>query len=191
MKKLFLLFSVLFSAFGLSSCGSDYFLDNYKKLTDKDHVYYYSSVDEIIDILDGTTEGKYVIFFGFPSCPWCQALAPVLNDVAKDNYLDIKEDGQNVIYYYDIKQIREDKSDEYNQILQLIGLEVPGEDDDLVAGVNRISVPYIVAVDNGVVVDKYMWDDTVVPKDDLESEIVLNDLYDRLDDLVSLVCGCD
>lgn len=188
MKKLLLIFSVFLSAIGLSSCGSDYFLDNYEKLTDENHVFYNSSVDEIIEILDGTTEGNYVIYFGFPTCPWCQALTPVLNEVAKDNYLHKKEKGQNVVYYYDIKQIREDKTDEYNQILELLGLEVPGEDDELVAGVNRIAVPYIVTVSDGVVYQKYMWD---IPKEDIESQDALDALYNDLDVIVAEICGCD
>ncbi len=188
MKKIFLLLSAVLSAIGLSSCGSDYFLDNYDKLTDKDHVLYNSSVDEIIDILDGTTEGKYVIFFGFPECPWCQGLMPVINEVAKDNYLHKKEEGQNVIYYYDIKDIRENNSEEYQEILTLLGLEVPGPDDELIAGENRIGVPYIVTVDNGTVIDQYMWD---VPKEDIENPEALEDLYNDLNTIIATVCGCD
>ncbi len=192
MKRLLLLFGVILSAIGLSSCGSDYFLDNYEGLTDKDHVYYNSEVDEILDILTGEKEGAYVIYFGFPSCPWCQALTPVLNEVAKDNFLDKKYEGQNVIYYYDIQEIRSNNSEEYQQILELLpALEVPGEDDELVAGVNRISVPYVVGVYNGEVLDEYMWDSTVVAKSDLNDEAVLTDLYNRLDILVEAVCGCD
>ncbi len=189
MKRVFILLGIILSVFGLTSCdNSDYFLENYEGLTDKEHVFYNSAVDEIIDILDGTKEGKYVVYFGFPSCPWCQALTPVLNEVAKDNYLHLKEDGQNVVYYYDIKEIRTNKTEEYNQILELLGLEVPGEDDELIDGVNKIAVPYVVAVDNGIVVDQYLWD---VEKSEIGDEVVMNDLYDRLDVLVEKVCGCD
>ncbi len=188
MKKLLLLLSTIISAIGLASCGSDYFLDNYEKLTDEDHVLYNSSVDEIIDILDGTTEGKYVIFFGFPSCPWCQALMPVINEAAKDNYLDYKEDGQDVIYYYDIKEIRDNNSEEYQEILTLLGLEIPGEGDDLVPGENRISVPYIVTVDNGTVIDQYMWD---VPIESINDQQALDDLYADLYAIIEKVCSCD
>ncbi len=191
MKKLVLLFVSLLTLVGLTSCGDDYFLDNYEGLTDKDHVYYQASVEEIIDILDSTKEGAYVIYFGFPSCPWCQGLTPTLNQVAKDNYLHRKEKGQNVIYYFDIKEIRSEMSEEYLTILDELGMERPAEGDTGEAGVSRISVPYVVGVYNGDVIDQYMWDDSEVDRVNINDEQVQADLYTRLDELVSQVCDCN
>ncbi len=192
MKKLLFGCITTVTATSLTSCiGEDYFLENYENLKDEEHVFYEAEVDEVIDILSGDTEGAYVIYFGFPSCPWCQSLTPVLNEVAKDNYLHKKEKGQDVIYYYDLKGIRGDLTEEYLLILDELGLERPIEGEDQVSGVNRISVPYIVGVNDGEVIDQYFWDDTIVPKDNLEDEVVLSDLYDRLDILVSAVCGCE
>lgn len=62
----------------------------------------YSSYDEVFKILD---KGTGVIYFGFPECPWCRNLVPVLVDAAD-------EAGIANIYYLnnrndrDVKKIR-------------------------------------------------------------------------------------
>lgn len=56
----------------------------------------YSTYDEIIDVIDNQTG---IIYLGFPECPWCRSVIPVLFDVAKDNEID-------TIYYLNIKNDR-------------------------------------------------------------------------------------
>lgn len=56
----------------------------------------YSSYDEIIDVIKNQTG---IIYLGFPECPWCRNIIPVLFDVAKDNNI-------NTIYYLNIKKER-------------------------------------------------------------------------------------
>ena len=52
----------------------------------------YSSYEEIFDILD---KGTGVIYLGFPECPWCRNLVPVLVDSAL-------EEKVSPIYYLNI-----------------------------------------------------------------------------------------
>jgi hypothetical protein len=56
----------------------------------------YSNPEEIIKLLDGDTG---VIYFGFPTCPWCRNAVPVLLEVAKEKKL-------KTIYYYDLSDIK-------------------------------------------------------------------------------------
>lgn len=55
----------------------------------------YSNYEEIFDILD---KGTGVIYLGFPECPWCRNLVPVLVDSALEEkvspiyYLNISSD---------------------------------------------------------------------------------------------------
>ena len=69
---------------------------NNTKITE-DNLYNYSSKEEILDLLDHKTG---VIYFGFPTCPWCQSMVVPLNEVAKDNKYD-------EIYYYNIRADRD------------------------------------------------------------------------------------
>ncbi len=75
----------------------------------EENVYYYATYDEIIEVL---TTGTGIVFFGFPACPWCQAYAPVLDEVARER--DVEK-----IYYLDIKEMREKDTDEYKKLVEL------------------------------------------------------------------------
>lgn len=57
----------------------------------------YSNYDEIIDLIEN---GTGIIYLGFPECPWCRSMVPVLLEVAKDNKMD-------KIYYLNIKNERD------------------------------------------------------------------------------------
>ncbi|MEG2448157.1 MAG: hypothetical protein RSB45_03775 [Bacilli bacterium] len=59
----------------------------------------YSSIEEIMDVLD---KGTGIIYFGFPECPWCRSAVPVLIDA-------VKEAGASKIYYYNAYPIRDVK----------------------------------------------------------------------------------
>ena len=57
----------------------------------------YSSYDEIFEVLKS---GTGVIYFGFPECPWCRNLVPVMLSAAKEVEID-------TIYYLNIKDDRD------------------------------------------------------------------------------------
>ena len=56
--------------------------------------------------------GTGIVFFGFPSCEFCQGYVPVLNEVAKE--LDVDK-----IYYLNIKSMRAENTDEYKKLVEL------------------------------------------------------------------------
>ncbi len=64
-------------------------------LNDK-NPFVYASEDDIKSLFDG---GTGVIYFGFPTCPWCRNVVPVLNEAIGNTSIEH-------VYYYNIKTIR-------------------------------------------------------------------------------------
>lgn len=102
----------------------------------KDNVFVYKTAKEIITILK---EGTGVVFLGFPECKWCQAYAPILNDVAKDV-------GLKTIYYYNIKDDRTNNTSDYQKIVELLKNNLQTDEEDK----PRIYVPDVSFVKDGV-----------------------------------------
>ena len=57
----------------------------------------YASYEEVMDVLEN---GTGVIYFGYPTCPWCRNVVPVLLESAKENR--VKE-----ILYFNAKEYRD------------------------------------------------------------------------------------
>lgn len=117
----------------------------------------YIDSKKAIDILEHKTG---IIYFGFPTCPWCRNVVPILIDVAK-------EIGVDKIYYANISEERDAKhldddenivvdkegSGNYSKIVELLKDELgpyEGLKDD---SIKRLYFPTIVFVKNGKVED--------------------------------------
>ena len=59
----------------------------------------YASYEEIMSLLEN---GTGVIYFGYPTCPWCRSIVDVLIESAKENRVD-------TIYYFNAKEYRDVK----------------------------------------------------------------------------------
>ncbi|MCX8074182.1 MAG: hypothetical protein N2749_01160 [Clostridia bacterium] len=70
----------------------------------------YITIDEVFNILNG---GTGIIYFGMPECPWCRNMLPVLINSAKSNGID-------TIYYYNPKKIRDENSEEYQKLVDIL-----------------------------------------------------------------------
>lgn len=104
----------------------------------KDNVFVFKSADEIVDILE---HGTGIVFLGFSECSWCQAYAPILNDVAK-------EVGIEKIYYLDIRKDRSDNTTEYQAIIEILRDHLDLDNE----GNPRVFVPDVSVVNNGAIV---------------------------------------
>ena len=113
------------------------FADEYTELTD-DNVFVYASADEIIDTLEN---GNGIVYLGFPECQWCQRYVVYLNDVAKENNVD-------KILYYNIREDRNDNSENYLKIVDLLKDYLQDDED----GNPRIYVPAIIFMNDGKIV---------------------------------------
>jgi thiol-disulfide isomerase/thioredoxin len=98
----------------------------------------YKTDEEIIEILK---TGTGIIYFGFPECPWCQSAVPVLISAAQE--LNVEE-----VYYFNPKQIREEETDTYKQIVELLGDNLI-EDEN---GNKRLYVPDVYFVSKGKII---------------------------------------
>lgn len=107
-------------------------------LIDKDNVYVYKSINDIINVL---SKGTGIVYLGFPECPWCQRYVVYLNNLAKE--YNIEE-----IYYYNIKDARSNNTKEYQKIVEILNDLLPYDDN----GNKKVFVPTVVFVKNGKVI---------------------------------------
>lgn len=135
-------FIVLSTMFIYKSCTKNEtdnvkFSREYSKVN-KDNVFVYKNIDEIIEIIEN---GTGIIYFGFPECKWCQAYVPYVNEVAKDT-------GISEIYYYNIKEDRKNDTKEYKKIVELLNNYLLSDDN----GNKRVYVPDITVIKNGEII---------------------------------------
>lgn len=55
---------------------------------------------------------SFVVYFGFPTCPWCRNIINVLFDTANDNNANI--------YYINNRELKSNSSEDYNKIYELV-----------------------------------------------------------------------
>ncbi|MBE6152552.1 MAG: thioredoxin family protein [Firmicutes bacterium] len=100
----------------------------------------YASYDEVEKLFDN---GTGIIYFGFPSCPWCRNMLPVLFDVAKQNNVD-------VIYYINPRELKKN-NEEYNKLLGLLNPYLEELDGEKV-----LYVPDVYFIKKGEVVGHHL-----------------------------------
>ena len=119
----------------------------------------YSSYDEVYSILE---DGTGVIYFGFPTCPWCRNLVPVLVDAAK-------EAGIDTIYYLNNMEDRDSKelvdgeivikkngTKNYYKLVEKLE-SVLGEYEGLNdSNIKRLYYPTVIFVKDGKIVDSHI-----------------------------------
>lgn len=109
----------------------------YKEVSE-DNVFVYRNIDEIIQIME---EGSGIVYLGFPECEWCQAYVKYLDEVAKE--MEIEE-----VYYFNIKEDREENTKEYQKIVKLLEERLQKDDE----GEPRVFVPNVSFHANGKLV---------------------------------------
>jgi glutaredoxin len=114
---------------------------------DENNVFVYRSIDEIINILE---KGTGIVYLGFPECKWCQAYTKYLNEVALDM-------GVDKIYYYNIREDRNNNTEEYKKIVSILEDYLQNDEE----GNKRIYVPSVISLKKGEIVgfdDETAWD---------------------------------
>lgn len=125
-----------------------------------DNPFMYKSAKDIVNAMNN--KKAFLVYFGFPTCPWCRSVLPTLMNVLKDN-------GIEEIYYVNIKDIRDeieldDKgkvkiknegSEDYKDLLEKFDdvlkeyILKDKNDKEVKTGEKRIYAPNIVAVVDG------------------------------------------
>ncbi len=147
----------------------------------KNNVFVYRDAEEIIKILEG---GTGIVYLGFPECPWCQAYVPMLNEVAK-------EEGVEKIYYFNIREDRQENTKNYQKIVKLVKNYLMKDDE----GNERIFVPNIYAVKNGKILshnnETSVVDSDITPSQywtDSKKSDIKQTFKNMIDEVYSNVC---
>ncbi len=82
--------------------------ENVEIKVDKDNPIKYANIDEVFKILES---GTGVIYFGFPGCPWCRNMLPILFQSAKQNNID-------TIYYLNPREVSDEDHSKLIDILK-------------------------------------------------------------------------
>ncbi len=126
----------------------------------KNNPFVYKEASDIVKMIEN--KETFLVYFGFPTCPWCRSILPTLIDVAKD----LKAD---TIYYVDVKEIRDtivlddenhpvtekEGTNSYYELLKLLGNVLKDytlkdqEGNSVTIDEKRISAPNIVSVVKG------------------------------------------
>ncbi len=178
MKKMFIFLLSLVLLVSFTGCSKDSdalkFKKEYEDLNNtengnhkiravsisKDNPIIYKSANDIVEMIDN--DETFVVYFGFPKCPWCRSMLEVMLKVAKDNKIS-KIYYVNVYDIRDTKEINEDGEVEttkegskgYYKLLEkldslLDDYTLTNENEEEVsAGEKRIYAPNVVAVVNG------------------------------------------
>lgn len=130
----------------------------------------YLNFDEVIERL---TTGTSVIYFGFPNCPWCRNMIPVLFDVANNNNID-------TIYYFNPSSIRDTTNTQYQKLLEILNDYLIVDNN----GEKKLYVPDVYFIKDGKIVGNHL--STVKSQTDPhislteEQRIELEDIYQDL-----------
>lgn len=121
------------------------------------------------------TTGTGVIYFGFPSCPWCRNIIPVLFDTADKNNWD-------TIYYVNPRELKSNEKN-YNKLLEILSNYLRESD-----GKKVLYVPDVYFVKNGTIVGHHLStvESQVDPTVSLTDEQVqeLSNIYQSLFDKI-------
>lgn len=141
------IFLIAFSGFvyteNLSNNSSQF--TNEQNTEIESNVFYEMSASEFIDDLESDSDGIY--YLGFPDCPWCKELKPIIEDVAKKygitvNYVQTRDENRNLLYTEEQKE----------KIISYLGDYLETDDE----GNKVIYVPMVINLKNGNVVSSHI-----------------------------------
>lgn len=156
----------------------------------------YSSYEEVFSILE---DKSGVIYFGFPTCPWCRNLVPVLLDAADEVGLDNiyylnNLDSRDVKILNDDGEVVVDKEGTKNYYKLVDELSsVLGEYEGLNnSSIKRLYFPTVIFVKNGEIVGSHIG--TVDSQEDPYKKldkVQYKELKTILEDLMYNTISCD
>ena len=117
----------------------------YSRVVD-DNRFVFASASEVLEKFES---GSGLLFLGFQQCPWCQQLAPLVDDAAKAEGLD-------KIYYLDIRHARETNDDTYKKLVEKLKPHLRTDE----SGQPRVYVPDVTALKDGRVVGHFLQETT-------------------------------
>ena len=119
----------------------------------------YKTEDEIVEMINN--KETFIVYFGFPSCPWCRSVLPNLLEAAKDlkleklyyvNVLDIRD---KIEYKNGKLETTKRGSEGYYELLKLLDNVLSDysitddKGNEISAGEKRIYAPNVVGIVSG------------------------------------------
>ncbi|MFC2606359.1 hypothetical protein FBF28_04170 [Candidatus Saccharibacteria bacterium oral taxon 488] len=117
----------------------------YSRVAD-DNRFVFAAAGEVLEKFES---GSGLIFLGFQQCPWCQRLAPIVDEAAKAERLD-------KIYYLDIRHARETNDATYKKLVEKLKPHLRTDEN----GQPRVYVPDVTALKDGRVVGHFLQETT-------------------------------
>mgnify|MGYP000901625091 CR=1 FL=1 len=117
----------------------------YSRVADDNH-FVFASASEVLEKFES---GSGLVFLGFQQCPWCQQLAPIVDEAAKAEGLD-------KIYYLDIRHARETNDDTYKKLVEKLKPHLRTDEN----GQPRVYVPDVTALKDGHIVGHFLQETT-------------------------------
>lgn len=125
--------------------------ENIKVKIDANNQIEYANYNKVFKTLNTTG----IIYFGFPECPWCRNIVPILLEAAKESnvskiyYMNNKEDR-------DIKELKNDKikvtkkgTENYQKLLKKLGDKADTYEGLNNTKIKRLYFPTVITVKNG------------------------------------------
>lgn len=144
--------------------------------------------------------GNGILFFGFPSCPWCRNLLPEL-------FVAMEKSGVKDLYYYNPKAIRDEKellswtivtkkeaNTEYQWLLDKIGHILPAYRGLENPEIKRLYVPTVLIIKDGEIIGHHFdtleeQTDPHTPLNDQQKLKLQTILQELISPLADTVCG--
>lgn len=124
-----------------NSCSLDQSADmsEYEGFEDEQNAFIEINMDEAITKFKN--KETFMIYFGFPNCPWCKEAIPILNNIAKKNqvnvfYVRTRDENKELLY-----------SDEHKEQIFPYFETFLNENEE---GNKHLYVPFVVAVKDGI-----------------------------------------
>ena len=111
-----------------------------------DNRFVFASAGEVLEKFES---GSGLIFLGFQQCPWCQQLAPIVDEA-------VKAEGLDKIYYLDIRHARETNDDTYKKLVEKLKPHLRTDE----SGQPRVYVPDVTALKDGHIVGHFLQETT-------------------------------
>lgn len=129
---------------------------------------------EIISVLEEKTG---IVYFGFPTCPWCRNIIGILTELANEKNIPI--------YYFNPQNIRNDDNDTYQKLLKRLDNYLETDDN----GKKVLYVPDVYFIKDGKIVGHHLGslDSQTDPYEKLNEsqEKELKELYQKyIDEIV-------
>jgi len=151
MKKVVIILMSIFLLVGCGKTDGEKFKEEYEALNgtqnlinitiDSNSNIKYLNAKQTVSFLK---EGTGILYFGFPKCPWCRNVLPVLLEVATSNNMSIS--------YLNPSGLRNSKNKDFEEIMNMLDAYLMTNDE----GNKVLYVPDVYFVKDGKIIGHHL-----------------------------------